>query len=58
MMVSCPACYCKAKTVDRKRESKKKSLLTCQCTNINCSATFKFSLSMIGGYSRKPKVVA
>lgn len=47
MYVTCPICHCKARTIEQKEETPIKSVLTCQCCNLNCSSSFLISLSMI-----------
>ncbi|MEZ8605551.1 ogr/Delta-like zinc finger family protein [Vibrio splendidus] len=58
MYVTCPACHCKANIISRKAEDKKKSLLTCQCSNLNCSSSFKLGLSLVGSVLNEKKGIA
>lgn len=59
MYVTCPICHCKARTIEQKEETPIKSVLTCQCCNLNCSSSFQLSLSMINkGLTSGEKVAA
>ncbi|WP_420271384.1 ogr/Delta-like zinc finger family protein [Moritella viscosa] len=54
--MTCPICHCQARVINQKKETRTKSLLTCQCRNLNCSSSFTLSLSMINkGVTNGPK---
>ncbi|NOH85150.1 hypothetical protein F0249_15180 [Vibrio sp. 03-59-1] len=48
MYVTCPICYSKAHVISKQKKTTKESEHTCQCSNLNCSSSFKISLSLIG----------
>ncbi|WED26434.1 ogr/Delta-like zinc finger family protein [Vibrio sp. DW001] len=57
MYVTCPICYSKAHVISKQRQTAKQSEHLCQCSNLNCSSSFKVSLSLIGGINlpKKPE---